>query len=158
MLVLRFLASLSFKKEESFFFVNSIKGGGGGRGEQGGTRVSRFPYHVLPPPVLLCPFRLIKRIRKPGLTFKLCQNLTFLFIFRFIFLFSGSQQTIETIVFFISAPASNPHIYPSSRPLLSRFLPSPVPSSPGLPLPCPLRIYKRESDWMSIQPIEDPDR
>ena len=26
-------------------------------------------------------FRLIKRIRNPGLTFKLCQNLTFLFIF-----------------------------------------------------------------------------
>ena len=32
------------------------------------------------------------------------------------------------------------------------------PSSPGLRLPCPLPLYKRESDWMSIQPIEDPDR
>ena len=117
--------------------------GGGDRGDEGGTRVSRFPYHVLPPPVLLCPFRLIKRIRKPGLTFKLCQNLTFLFIFRFIFLFSGSQQTIETIAFFISAPAPNPHIYPSSRPLLSRFLlslafcPPPSPLLPGSCSPVP---------------------
>ena len=29
-------------------------GGGGWMGQ--GVRVSRFPYHVLPPPVLLCPF------------------------------------------------------------------------------------------------------
>ena len=64
----------------------------------------------------------------------------------------------QTIAFFISAPASHPHIDPASRPLFSRFLPSSVPSSPGLPLPCPLPLYKRESDWMSIQPIEDPDR
>ena len=42
----------------------------------------------LPLPVLLCPFvsrippvfRLVKRIRNPGLTFKLCQNLTSLFV------------------------------------------------------------------------------
>ena len=30
-------------------------GEGGGAGEQG-VRVSRFPYHVLSPPVLLCHF------------------------------------------------------------------------------------------------------
>ena len=64
----------------------------------------------------------------------------------------------QTIAFFISAPASHPHIDPASRPLFSRFLPSSVPSSPGLPLPFPLPLYKRESDWMGIQPIEDPDR
>ena len=38
----------------------------------------------LPTPALHCVapvFRLIKRIRNPGLTFKLCQNLIFMFIF-----------------------------------------------------------------------------
>ena len=42
----------------------------------------------LPTPALHCVapvFRLIKTIRNPGLTFKLCQNLTFLFIFWSLF-------------------------------------------------------------------------
>ena len=43
-----------------------------------------FVLLCLPTPALhyvASIFRLIKRIRNPGLTFKLCQNLTFLFIF-----------------------------------------------------------------------------
>ena len=50
-------------------------------GEERGVRVSRsFVPLCLPTPTLHCVvpvFRLIKRIRNPGLTFKLCQNLTF---------------------------------------------------------------------------------
>ena len=33
---------------------NHISGGGGGK--KGASESPRFPYHVLPPPVVLCPF------------------------------------------------------------------------------------------------------
>ena len=77
-----------------FFFVCGGGGGGGGGGGQGGqslplpvlrsTASRTFVPLCLPTPTLHCVspvFRLIKRIRSPGLTFKLCQNLTLLFIF-----------------------------------------------------------------------------
>ena len=51
----------------------------------GGALCSFSPLPLcLPTPALHCVapvFRLIKRIRNPGLTFKLCQNLIFMFIF-----------------------------------------------------------------------------
>ena len=51
----------------------------------GGALCSFSPMpRCLPTPALHCVapvFRLIKRIRNPGLTFKLCQNLIFMFIF-----------------------------------------------------------------------------
>ena len=72
----------------------SLQWGGGGVGEQGGQSlplpVPRSPASrtfvplYLPTPALHCVapvFRLIKRIRDLGLTFKLCRNLTFFFIF-----------------------------------------------------------------------------
>ena len=71
-----------------FFFVC---GGGGGQGGQSlplpvlrSTASRTFVPLYLPTPTLHCVapvFRLIKRIRSPGLTCKLCQNLTLLFIF-----------------------------------------------------------------------------
>ena len=76
-----------------------------GRGGRGRQRDQSLPLPVprspasrtfvplyLPTPTLhsIAPvFSLIKRIRHPGVTFKLCQNLAFLFIFWFIFLFIG---------------------------------------------------------------------
>ena len=68
-------------------------GGGTGGSESPASRVrspaSRtFVPLCLPTPALHCVapvFRLIKTIRNPGLTFKLCQNLTFLFIFWSLF-------------------------------------------------------------------------
>ena len=80
-------------------------------GEDGVVRVSRFPCHILPPLVRLCPFaswllpfivllpsslRLIKRIRNPGLIFQLCQNLTFLFIFWYLCFVGGSLDLNES--------------------------------------------------------------
>ena len=55
-------------------------------GGVGGALCSFSPLPLcLPSPARHCVapvFRLIKRIRNPGLTFKLCQNLIFMFIFR----------------------------------------------------------------------------
>ena len=58
-----------------------------------GVRVSHFPYHVLPPPVVLCPFasrlppfivllclKVNQEDQKPGFNFQTVQNLTLLFI------------------------------------------------------------------------------
>ena len=73
------------------FWSAQIFVGGVGRGGQSlpfplpHSPASRtFVPLCLPTPALHCVasiFRLIKRIRNLGLTFKLCQNLTFLFIF-----------------------------------------------------------------------------
>ena len=108
MLVLRFLAfTFTFtlfvaNKKKKVSSLLLIERGGGGRGRQGGQSlplpVPRSPASrtfvplYLPTPTLhsIAPvFSLIKRIRHPGVTFKLCQNLTFLSIFWFIFLFIG---------------------------------------------------------------------
>ena len=70
-----------------------VWGGGGGNGTGGQSLPFPLPRSpasrtfvslCFPTPALhgvASIFRLIKRIRNPGLTFKLCQNLTFLFIF-----------------------------------------------------------------------------
>ena len=68
------------------------RGGGGGRGAQSlllplqcsPTSRTLMPFYLPTRETLhfVAPvFRLIKKIKNPGLIFKLCQNLTFLFIF-----------------------------------------------------------------------------
>ena len=73
----RFWGTLMYSKPKFYFFL-SYGGGGGGTW---GSKSSTSPYHVLPPPdshPSLSPpftvFRLIKRIRNPGLASSKLKN------------------------------------------------------------------------------------
>ena len=91
---IRFQCSISicFKFLTDRWYVvtkdNLVEEGGTGGSESPASRTmfSHLPYFYAPlspdsHPSLCCSLLQVKRIKNPGLIFKLCQNITFLFIF-----------------------------------------------------------------------------
>ena len=138
MLVLRFLASLSFKKEESFFFVNSIKGGGvvgGNRGDQS------LPLSVPCSPAsrTFVPLQVNQEDQKAGFNFQTMPKLNILVHFPVHFFVQWVSTNYWNYCFLYFCSRFQPSyisIFPPpalplpalSRPLFSR---APAPLSPA---------------------------
>ena len=147
---LRCSISICFKFLTAGLYVvtkdNLVEEGGGGQGGQSlplpvpcSPTFRTFMPLYLPTLTLHCVapiFRLIKRIKNPGLIFKLCQNLTFLFIFWPLVDMKWKFKNFNIWVFLTK-------YYPviNNKLSLSLFLlPLPAPCSPAsfpLPPPCP---------------------
>ena len=138
--------------------------GGGIGGTRGGDQSLPLSVPRSPASRTFVPLQVNQEDQKAGFNFQTMPKLNILVHFPVHFFVQWVSTNYWDYCFLYLCSRSQPSyisIFPPPAlplPALSRFLPSPVPSSPGLLLPCPLRIYKRESDWMSIQPIEDHDR